>query len=160
VAESKYGFEDIVDQQQGIFQDGSATIAAESAMTEFSKAKPHPAAEGMVYEVMCENCGPRKIAVEWPEFVAIRQGISPHVAYQGQPVLRGPATPWGFDQTHQAWFPDIRCSSCQFQFRMMVTPSEIEQALGYATRRGWIALQAVQQLAQLCMAMKQRTGMR
>ena len=95
---NNWGFDDIVDSEQGIFSDGNAGIVKESAMTQFSRAKPVPTPEGVLYEVMCENCGPRKLAVEWPELVAVRQGISPHVAYHGQPILRGPPTVWGFDQ--------------------------------------------------------------
>lgn len=156
----KYGFEDIVDQEQGIFSDGSAGISTESAMTQFSKAKPEPNPEGIVYEVMCENCGPRKIVVEWPELVAIRNGISPHVAYQGQSVLRGPPTVWGFDQGTQRWFPDIRCGQCRWQFRMMVSMGEVDQGIRFATGKGWIQPAHVQQLSSLCAMVKQRAGMR
>lgn len=163
----KYGFDDIVDAQQGIFANGAASIADESAMASHSMVKSRPTQEGLVYDLSCPYCGERKpIVVEWAELIAVRHGISPHIAYQGRPVLKGPPTPWVFDPNEQGFFPDgaqdqrgmpCRCSN---RIKLTITMQEIDGKLGAAQRNGLLNPEMVQQLSQLCMAVKQQRGMR
>lgn len=152
---NKHGYDDIVDSQQGIFGDECSGICG-SAMSAFSKARGEPDQEGLIFEVVCENCGPRKIIVEWPELVAVKFGISPHIAYQGQPGILQQPTQWGFDRNSQNWYPDIRCAKCQWQFRLMMSPGEVEGGLRAAVGKGYLPNQSYQQLAALCSGMKQR----
>ena len=151
---SKYGFDDIVDNQKGIFGADCAGLCG-SAMDAFSQANGVPDPSGMMYEVTCENCGPRKIVVEWPELIAIKNSISPHVAFQRAPSLVQNPTAWGFDQRHQCWYPDIRCRSCNWQFRMMVHPGEVERGLRLAVSQGWVPESAFAQISGICQQMKQ-----
>lgn len=150
----KYGFDDILDSQKGIFGSDCAGLCG-SAMDAFSEAKGTPDPQGMMYEVVCENCGNRKIIVEWPEMVAIKHSISPHIAFQQFPNVVRNATAWGFDQNNQCWFPDIRCSSCNWQFRMLVHPGEVERGLRFAVSKGWLSEQAYSQIANVCARVKQ-----
>jgi hypothetical protein len=151
---NKYGYEDIIDNSKGIFGSDCAGLCG-SAMDAFSDAAAKPDQAGMLYEVTCENCGPRRIVVEWPELIAIKNQISPHIAFQRAPNLVRSPTAWGFDGRHQSWFPDIRCSSCNWQFRMMVSPGEVERGLRTAMSQGWITEPAYQQITGLCHQMKQ-----
>lgn len=152
--QDKYGFDDIVDNQKGIFGSDCAGLCG-SAMDAFSQANGVPTPEGMVYEVTCENCGPRKIVVEWPELIAIKSQISPHIAFQRAPNLVQQPTAWGFDARHQGWYPDVRCRSCNWQFRMMVSPVEVERAIRVAISQGWIPEAAFGQIMNLCAQVKQ-----
>lgn len=151
---NKYGYDQIIDNQKGIFGADCAGLCG-SAMDAFSESQAVPDASGMMYEVTCENCGPRKIVVEWPELVAIKNQISPHIAFQRAPNLVQQPTAWGFDQRQQCWFPDLRCRSCNWQFRLMVSPNEIERGLRYAISQGWLPEQAFAQISNLCAQVKQ-----
>lgn len=154
MAKNNYGYDDIIDSSKGIFGSDCAGLCG-SAMDAFSQANGNPTPEGVTYEVTCENCGPRKIVVEWPEFIAIKNQISPHIAFQRAPQLVQSPTAWGFDARQQCWYPDVRCRSCNWQFRMMVHPGEVERSLRIALSQGWIQDAAFAQVSGLCQQMKQ-----
>lgn len=154
------GFEDIadaIDHQQGIFDGAAPAINGASAMANYARAHTRPAQQGLIISFTCEGCGrPRDLVAEYPELIAIKYGLQPHVAYQGlqQRVVMNP-TAWGYDQQHRMWFPDGRCS-CGWPARPLLSVTEAENALRLAQSSGWIPPQAVQQLSHHCDAMRQR----
>jgi hypothetical protein len=155
------GFEDaenIINGQKGIFGDDCAGLCGDSAMTAFSSAPRVTTPQGVIYDVVCENgdSGLTKILVEWPEIIAMKVNISPHLAFQGQQGY--PQTQWGFDSKEQAWYPDVRCSRCNWPFRLMVSPGEIESNLRAGVSKGFLSDQDVQRIAQHCAMVRQRIG--
>lgn len=151
---AEHDFDDIINAQTGIFGDDCAGLCG-SAMSAFQKPRQEATPAGMNYTAHCENGHPHQITVEWPEFVAVKHMISPDLAYQGVSVLQKPI-PWGFDKNQQAWFPDMKCSTCHWPYRLMISLGEIESALRMAIGKGFLPEQNYQQLAQHCMMMKQR----
>jgi len=151
----KEGFEDIdyiIQGQKGIFGDECAGLCGDSAMTAFSQAPRTTTAQGVIYDIRCENGDSMiKYLVEWPEFVALKAGISPHFPFQG-------ATDWGFNQEEQSWFPNLRCTRCGWPFRLMISPNEVEGNLRSAVSKGQLPEPQYQQLLQHCMAARQRMG--
>jgi hypothetical protein len=145
------GFEDvdhIISQQRGIY-GGESSISGDSAMDQFSAAHGVPSAQGVAYDINCENCGGRKLGVEWPEMIAIRVGVSPQIA-QVSPT----ASAWGFSTDDQAWFPDVKCPTCNWPFRLMIKQGEANSMLMNAIQRGWVPDAYFQQMTQHCNQVK------
>ncbi len=154
----KYGFEDIMDSQRGIFGSDAASVASGSAMDAFQQAERVPTDAGMAYKVMCENGHPTQITVEWPELVAVKNMISPHIAYQGNPKILQQPVAWGFDAHTQQWFPDVKCGQCGWPFRLMIPMSEIDSGIRYAIGKGLLPEMTARQLSGICQAVKQRVS--
>jgi hypothetical protein len=156
----EHGFRNIVEGQQGIFDAAQPALGGDSAMASYAKATTSPTREGLKIEFQCENCGNGRILVaEWPELIACKYGLQPHVAYgplaqRGIQVVQSPAA-WGYDQENQAWFPDLRCR-CSWPSRPLVSLQEIEQMLRAAVSRGFLSQIDNKKLSDHCFAMAQQ----
>lgn len=153
----RFGWDDVVEGQRGIFGGAEASVTGRGAMDDWISARTQPTPEGLVIRLMCESCGtPREVTPEYAELIAIKYGLQPHVAFNGQGVLKHP-TLWGFDQNHRAWFPDAKCP-CGMALRPLITVAEAGKALDVAVNSGWIPLKFVQDLSRFCAQMQQRGG--
>ena len=163
MSNDKFGWDDVLNSQQGIFGNDAPTINGGSAMTEFATARTTPTEQGLVVEMMCESDGRmRSMTIEYPELVAIKYGIQPQAAYghivaQGKsvPFLTGQLTALGYDQKAKRWFPDGRCS-CGAPLRPLISVAEAEGALRAAQAAPWIPVQTVNELSNHCARMAQR----
>jgi len=153
---------DISEKQQGIF--GEASLDGTSAMNEYNQAKTTVTPDGLEIRVHCENCGRQPaVTAEFPELIAIKYGLQPHVAYgpliaQGRKILQGQATAWGFDPAKKMWFPDAKCSGCGWPVRPLISVGEAEAAIRAGQGSGWIPLAVVEQLSKYCFDLKSRGG--
>lgn len=146
---------DVVETQRGIFGGAEAAISGKSAMEDWVSARTTPMAKGLKILFQCESCGHRlELVAEYPELIAIRAGLQPHVAFPpGTRVLIHP-TVWGFDRDQNAWFPDVKCP-CGMPLRTFISVAEASAALVKAQDSAWISGQVVQQLSQHCARQRQ-----
>lgn len=157
MSEDRHGWDDVVDGQRGIFGGAEASVTGRGAMDDWIQARTQPSKEGLVIHLMCESCGSRRtVTPEYPELIAIKYGLQPHVAWAGTGVLHTP-TVWGFDQRMNAWFPDAICpGACQQPLRPLITIAEADEALRRAQQSGWISPKTVQDMSKHCAAMQMR----
>ena len=156
-------WDDIMGSQQGIFGNDAPSVAGNSAMTEFANARAVPTPEGLAISLQCERDGrPQTVVAEYPELIAIKYGISPHIAYgqavaQGHkiPYLNGPATQWGYDPNMKRWFPNAACR-CGAPIQPRISVAEAESALRAAQAAPWIEVAIVTQLSNFCAKMAGR----
>jgi hypothetical protein len=133
-------------------------------VSDYARAKVKPTENGMLIEMTCEGCGKGRqlVVAEYPELIAIKYGLQPHVAYaplmqRGIKVLVAPVA-WGYDQDHQAWFPDLKCG-CGWPQRPLIAVQEATSVLNAALSRGWLATSDEKQLSMHCHQMRQgRSG--
>ena len=98
-----------------------------------------------------EDMRPRAVMVEFPELVAIRYMIPPHIAFQGTRVIQN-ATPWGRNGNH--FFPQ----GC----RVAISPQEANNRLEEAVKEGYLSESDYNTLCNHCAkvvhALRQQQG--
>ena len=77
-------FADYQANWQGMFGEGMSSI--DDGLCNFDRVSHAVTKLGLANEFQCRRCGaPIRLIVEWPEIIALRCNISPHVAYQNHP---------------------------------------------------------------------------
>lgn len=144
---NKYGFDDVIDAQRGIFGSAEASISGSSAMNDWSTPKSTPTEAGLAVDLQCEACGtPRRVTMEYPELIAIKYGLQPQAIL---PRLNIQCSQWGYDPSNRMWYPDARCS-CGMALRPMITVGEGDAALRIAQAQKWLKPEFVNQLSNVC----------
>lgn len=150
----KNHFDDMgdLDGQQGIF-GGADAVTGRSAIDDVTRgARTQAQQDGYHIHHQCEGCGRhRDTIVEYPELIAVKYRVSPHLAYQGirVPMMSGPLMQWGYDSQRDAWFPGQSCA-CNYGAKLLVTVSEATSVIDKALQRGWLPIDLYNQLAQRC----------
>jgi hypothetical protein len=155
-------FGDIINTQTGIFSGESAGI--EPGLQNFDRAQTVAKPDGVKIVMHCravagsgQGCGRAvEIDIEYPELVALKYGISPHAAFQGQPNVSAQPGEWRYNEREQAWFPLLACPNCRTLTLVFVTPEEAEKHLATARRQGWINPKGEQFASQVAAARAQQ----
>ena len=130
-------FGDVINGNNGIF--GSDTAAMEQGLVNFDTARTVATAQGVVVEMACRGCGRGvKLTIEYPELVAVKYNVAPHIAFQGQPNILQNPVPWAYSPREQAWWPHYPCNHCRTPCAPLMTPEEAEGHLAKARRNRWI----------------------
>lgn len=130
-------FGDVINGNNGIF--GSDTAAMEQGLINFDTARTVGTAQGVVVEMACRGCGRgAKLLVEYPELVAVKYNVAPHIAFHGKPNILQNPVPWAYSPREQAWWPSYPCNHCRTPIAPLVTPEEAESHLAKARRNRWI----------------------
>lgn len=147
-------FGDIINGNNGIF--GAESAAMEQGLANFDSARTVATADGVVVEMACRGCGRGvKLTLEYPELVAVKYNVAPHVAFHGKPnIVRNPVA-WAYSPREQAWWPNYPCSHCRTPCAPLVTPEEAEKHLAKARRNNWINPQGEQYVASIAGAAAQ-----
>ncbi len=143
------GFGDVIESQEGIFNESQGLEAYDSV-----RHTPQP--QGLVVEVHCAQCGyPRHLEIPWPELIALKYNLSPHEAYQGHPQLQQFASAWRQTNTargvNYAWCPaSVQCK-CGIAFeRPLIYPSECDSLLQPARQQGFLPSEQEKPLSNHC----------
>ncbi len=124
----------------------------------FDKAPYQLRPDGVLVEMQCRGCGrPKHMTVEWPEIVAIRCNVSPHVPYRQVPQLSRYASVWrpARAQAEAAWVPEgSNCNWCQTPVQPIFSVSECYRLIAKAKEQGALSEQDEVQLGNICMAAK------
>jgi hypothetical protein len=145
-------FGDVVTGHQGIF-DGFGGQALKTHDSVHSEITP----DGLVLEFYCHGCGkPRQMVVEYPELVALKYGVNPAVAFQGQTKILAQPVNWRFIAKENSWRPDMTCDGCDFHLFVRIAPGEPAKQIEAARQRGFLNPQVEQQLSQIASQSAQR----
>ena len=162
MAKNNYGFDDIVEAQQGIFGRDAATIAGDSAMDNYQRPKLELTQDGLKIGLTCEGCGmDRHIIAEYAELISLKYGVPPQnslppLIQQGHRLVESLAQ-WGYDPEQQMWHPNIPCpGGCRWPLRPLITPGEINGSIKNALEKGFLAKDFHDRLANTIVQMKQR----
>lgn len=138
---------------KGIF---GAECALGDAMGAFESAQTRSDKDGVMVKGACNRCGDgHKVVVEYAELIALKYGLSPHVAFHGTNVLQSPCA-WMYDNDQHAWYPTgLRCH-CGETYTVYISSTEGEGHLRTARQRGFLPPQAEQQLSQHASQISQR----
>ena len=141
-------FGDVILGQQGIF--GAEMGGLEPTLQKHDSVRHVIKPEGLVLEMYCPGCGtPTTVTVEYPELIAMKYGVNPVRAFQRFPqILRSP-TNWRFLDEEQAWRPDMKCPTCNFNISLRLSPGETDRHLQVARRRSFLSPQLEQQASQI-----------
>jgi hypothetical protein len=139
---------------KGIF---GAECALGDAMGNFESAQTRTDKEGVVIRGACNRCGDtHKVVVEWAELIALKYGLSPHVAFHGTNGVLQSLTAWMYDNEQHAWYPTgLRCH-CGETYTVYLTAGEGEGHMRTARQRGFIPPQAEAQLSKHASDVSQR----
>ena len=146
------GFGDVVSGHQGIFEGmgGQALKVHDSVHGEVT-------AEGLVLEFYCQGCGkPRQMVVEYSELIALKYGVNPAIAFQGQTKVLSSPINWRFVAKENAWRPDMTCDGCDFHLFVRIAPGEPAKHIEAARQRGFLNPAVEQQLSQIASQAAQR----
>lgn len=147
--------EDDFDREYGIFGEDCAGIC--SALGEMGRVSAKPVQHGVVVTVQCGHCcSDVTIGIEYANFVAIKYGVQPHVAFQGTPWLQNPLA-WNL-APGMGWYPIFQCPRCGGQPRpefptdhtskIYFSRKESEAFLESARANGWLPQQLEQQMSE------------
>lgn len=148
-------FRDIVERNQGVFGDTEASL--EPGLRAHDGVQSRVMPEGAAFEFRCDGCGKmRRLILEYPELVALKFRLSPHVAFRGQAAqfCRSPST-WVWAPEEHAWRLKLQCSSCPWHYRLKLSPQEPEQYLARARRENYINRDGEAAVQNHCNAMFQ-----
>jgi len=143
-------FEDIMHRNRGVFGDTEAAL--EPGLRAHDGVESQVLPEGAAFEFRCDGCGKmRRLILEYPELVALKFTLSPHVAFHGQyrSMCRDPST-WLWSKKDHAWRIKQQCSSCPWHYRLMINPSDPERMLGAARRANFINREGEAAVANHC----------
>jgi hypothetical protein len=105
----------------------------------------------------CRGCGRGvKLTVEYPELVAIKYSVAPHVAFANQPGVLNSPCQWAYSPRERAWWPNYPCSHCRTPVAPLITADEAEKHLAEARRSSWIDPNGEQYCAKVCSAVSQQ----
>jgi hypothetical protein len=151
-------FGDVIQASEGIFAGGMGAI--DDGLKKFDSASHQVRQDGVLVEMQCRGCGrPKHMLVEWPEIVAIRCNVSPHVAYGQQPQLQRFASAWrpALAQSEPSWVPEgAACNWCQQLVQPVFTVAECYRLILKAKESQAISEQDEMQLGNICMSAAQR----
>lgn len=150
-------FDDVLHSEHhtGIF--GSSEAALGNALAEHLKVTTTPIEDGLALEFGCEGCKQKvRLTLDYPEVVALNNGVSPKMAFaqnvpllvpdpqSGRPRANGSAaqlcrapTDWVFHKEEGAWGPNLRCR-CGWGYQIRVQPREIDALLRRAKQAGYL----------------------
>jgi hypothetical protein len=140
-------FDDIVQQETGIFSEGSGSLG--DALARFDGCKTQGTREGVLVEMDCRHCGsPTRLMIEYGELVAIGHEVSPQEAYGNQigQVISSP-TAWAWSIPNQKWWPQVPCNRCTSPCGPMFTSEEARKHVQYAVQRRWLDPQRTKNLS-------------
>jgi hypothetical protein len=127
MAENHDKFLDYQAEWQGLFSDGNGAMG--DGLCSYDKVVHQVVQSGLANEFQCRNCGaPIRLVVEWPEIIAIRCGISPHLAYQGNHRFSSFAqNKWrkADKRCGDYWVPEgIKCNKCGKEVYVLLSSGE------------------------------------
>jgi hypothetical protein len=157
-------FSDVINKSTGIFDQGSASIAgSEGGLTDFERPSTVPQPDGVAVGMSCRGCGrPAELIIEYPELVAIKYNVAPHVAFAPQHIPPGIPAPivepveWRYSTSQQAWFPIRLCQWCGTVCAPLISSDEATAHLVKAARNGWTRPDAEKQLSVIAYQVAQR----
>jgi hypothetical protein len=149
-------FADIINTTQGVFGDNSAGL--DPGLSKHDSVDVGVTGEGAVFEFTCPGCGrSRQLVIEYPELVALKYRISPHMAFQGQGrAYCQDASVWRWVKDEHKWGLQMKCNLCPYHYPLRLSPAEPEAILGKARRASLINPVAEQQVMQYVDAVRQR----
>lgn len=139
-------FDDIVHGESfgGIYDKASPGLDA--GYDRINTVTTSPTPQGLALEFRCQGCGKtRRLTLEWPELVALKHQISPHVAFAHNAPPQLVQAARVTDPTHwtwrgkEGWGLVMRCNnSCNFHYPIRLAADEPDKYLRQATRLGLI----------------------
>lgn len=155
-------FGDVIQGSEGIFAGGMGAI--DDGLKQFDKANSEVRADGVLVEMQCRGCGrPKHLLVEWPEIIAIRCNISPHVAFSQVQELQRFASPWrlAHGQNEPHWVPEgASCNRCGTLVQPMFSVAECYKLIARAKQQNVLQQNDEVQIGQICEHAKQVHGYR
>lgn len=149
-------FGDVDVDTQGVF--GAEQAALRPGLKQLRTVHAVVRPNGILMQFDCQVCGtPTVMSIEYPELVALKYGVNPVIAFQGQPKMLKEPTRWEFapgasinDPT--GWRPDIKCSQCNANAGkdLCIEQHEPELLLKGARQRGYIDEGAEAQISNHC----------
>lgn len=141
-------FGDIINTQNGIFAADQAQI--EPGLTKFDQASTVAQPDGVKVVKYCapvaqagQGCGrTQQLTIEYAELIAIKYGVSPHLAFSNAPQFMHDPCEWRYNPREQGWHPMVTCPNCATLLLVFITQDEAERHLAVARRHGWIHPQA------------------
>ena len=149
-------FGDVIQQSEQASSLSGGTLG--DGLGSFDKAPYQIVPKGVLVEMQCRGCGRSKhMTVEWPELVAIRCNVSPHVPYSQVPQLAAYAAVWrpAQAQSEAAWVPEgSLCNWCQTPVQPLFEVADCARHIAGGKERGFLSQQDEVQLGNICMAAK------
>jgi len=147
-------FEDVIEKTRGLFDGTQAGLEPGLANMESVDSDVTP--DGAVYQFRCQGCGNTvQLVVEYPELVALKFKLSPHIAFQGPAARLCPQASKWLPQ-HGKWKLQQPCGACSWNLRLELQKNEPEGMLRRARREDYFGGQHEKALSEHCNAIYQR----
>lgn len=143
-------FDDIVHGSMGIYGDDAPGL--DSALRRIDSVTTKPTKDGVAFEFRCHGCGKtRRLTLDYPEVVALKNQISPHIAFgpqapaQLRQVATSDPTNWTW-RGAEGWGLNMQCDKCPFHYSVRMSADEPDKLLRQAQRMGFIDPHGYQQV--------------
>lgn len=151
-------FADIINNQAGVFGDTAAALDHGLKAMDTVDVAVTPA--GAVLEFRCVGCGrPRQLTLDYPELVALKMRISPHMAFKSGQHVSDPTT-WRWVKEEHRWGLVMQCNMCPYHYAVRLGAQEPDAILSKARRAGYINPAGEQGVVVYVNQMRQRYGKR
>jgi hypothetical protein len=152
-------FADVINSYSGVF--GDATPGLDNGLKNFDAVDVGVTEDGAVFEFRCTGCGRmRQLTVEYPELVALKMRVSPHVAFRNSHFVSGDPTTWRWVRDEHKWGLVMKCTFCPYHYAVRLQPHEPEQILAKARHASLINPAGEQQVMAHVQQVRQHFGRR
>lgn len=120
----------------GIFGFGGI----DDAIGQHDKVDVDVTAQGVNFKVRCQGC-PSGLSILYPyvDIIALKYGISPHMAYARRPDITQTPSAWEYLPNEATWRPSaLRCTKCGWHVALRLRQSEPEAFLKQARAMKYI----------------------
>lgn len=142
-------FDDIQENYRGMFDKNEAGLRP--ALEEFESMEERIEKTGPVLSFRCQGCGTTlDYKLEWPELIALKFRVSPHLAGIGGLLQHGEPSVWQHVSGRGTWKLIQRCPQCGWKLLPEIRHGQPEEWLKRGRREGYVNPDMESRLQQHC----------